>query len=40
MKFSNPLARAATFGHVENLDNCAEDVLAVVTTLQLDPNHK
>jgi hypothetical protein len=40
MKFSHPLARGAKFGRVETLDNGADDVLVVVTTLNLDPNHK
>jgi hypothetical protein len=40
MKFSHPLARGAKFGRVEVLDDGADDVLVVVTTLQLDPDHK
>lgn len=40
MKFSHPLARGAKWGRVEKVDNGDAPVLVVLTTLQLDPEHK
>ena len=40
MKFSHPLARGSRLGSVESLDGVAQEVLVIITTLELDPGHK
>jgi hypothetical protein len=40
MKFSHPLARGSRLGSVESFDGRSQEVLVIVTTLELDPRHK
>jgi hypothetical protein len=40
MKFTHPLARGSRLATVESFDGRSQEVLVIVTTLQLDPSHK
>ena len=40
MKFSHPLARSARVWSATTLDDKVRDILVIVTTLELDSNHK
>ena len=40
MHFSHPLARAASLWRADSLDNGGHDVFVIVTTLELDADHK
>ena len=40
MKFSHPLARAADFWRADSIDDGGHDVFVIVTTLELDSQHK
>ena len=40
MKFTHPLARGSRIGSVESLDGRSQEVLVIITTLELDPSHK
>jgi len=40
VKFSHPLARTATVWRADSIDDGGHDVFVIVTTLELDAQHK